>query len=352
MAMNARQTVVGVFDEPAMADRAVDALQNAGFDANQIHYTRHGAGAAGTGGGFFDGVKRFFTGEDPNATGDNGADDFSNMGFNNQEASWYNDQYSAGRAVVTVRSADRADEAMQILRSNGAYNYDMRAGSTAKPAGAYTQTTDTGYAQAHPTDYTNQTTNTYQQHADHATGADMHTDQERTLRLREEQLQATKERVQSGQVNLRKDVVEEQKTINVPVTHEEVYVERRDVAAGQVDDTPIGQDETIRVPVSEEQVNVTKNAVVTGEVSVGKRAVTENQQVTDTVQHEEARVGRDGDVNVQGSGANLMDRAANTVDNTRDNMANRRTDTKDDNYTTRRTTDDPYTTDTDTRNSL
>ena len=42
----------------------------------------------------------------------------------------------------------------------------------------------------------------------------------------------------------------------------------------------------MRVPVSEEQVNVTKTPVVTGEVRVGKRAVQENQQVTDTVQRD------------------------------------------------------------------
>jgi uncharacterized protein (TIGR02271 family) len=367
MAMNARQTVVGVFDEPAMADRAVDALQNAGFDAGQIHYAGHGATTGTSGGGFFEGLRRFFTGDDLTGN-DNNTEDFSQMGLRDDEARWYNDQYNAGHAVVTVRTADRVDEAKQILQTNGAYNYDMRSGSNvsgatttnAANAGTYTQTTD--YAQSQPADYaatqttntyqqpadytTTQTTNTYQQPADYATtntantaANDVNTDQERSLRLREEQLQANKERVQAGEVTLHKDVVEEQKTLNVPVTHEEVYVERRDANVGQVDNAPIGQDEMISVPVSEEQVNVTKQAVVTGEVSVGKRAVTENQQVSDTVQREEARVVRQGDVNVQGSGANLVDRTANTVENAGDTLTNR-------------TVDDTTSTDTDTRNPL
>src|SRR4030095_14821021 len=46
-----------------------------------------------------------------------------------------------------------------------------------------------------------------------------------TLRLREEHLVATKERVQTGQVEIGKRVVEEKKTMEVPVTREEVIVE-------------------------------------------------------------------------------------------------------------------------------
>src|SRR3954451_23890551 len=76
------------------------------------------------------------------------------------------------------------------------------------------------------------------------------TDKERSLKLREEQLDVSKESVQTGEVEVHKDVVEEQKTVHVPVTHEEVYVERRDVDDATADTTtPIGDDETIRVPI-------------------------------------------------------------------------------------------------------
>lgn len=346
MAMNTRQTVVGVFDEPTMADRAVEELQNAGFNANQIHFSRHSSTDSGAGEGFFAGVKRFFAGDDAVTDGINsnvntGVDDFSSMGYSNDEADWYNSQYNAGRTVVSVRAGDRENDAMQILRSNGAYNYDMRA-SNMKTGPDYAKTSGTEYAGSEnvgqpatysqssdyaqtgnayntyqqPTDYA-QTSNTYQQPTDYAqTGADVDTDTNRSMRLREEQLQADKERVQAGEVRLHKDVVEEQRTLNVPVTHEEVYVERRDVPAGQMDAGTIGEGEVVRVPVSEEQVNVSKNTVVTGEVGIGKRAVTENQQVTDTVRREEAHLGRSGDVNVSGSGADLVDRTTDTTDTT------------------------------------
>jgi uncharacterized protein (TIGR02271 family) len=107
-----------------------------------------------------------------------------------------------------------------------------------------------------------------------------------------------KQPVQTGEVGIRKEVVTEQQSIDVPVTHEEVYIERR-AGSGQVSDTPIGEGGTIRVPVSAEQVNVSKQTVETGEVSVGKRTVQETRRVTDTVRHEEARIERTGDATIE-----------------------------------------------------
>jgi len=177
-----------------------------------------------------------------------------------------------------------------------------------------TQRTDYGqtdtYAQPAGYDQTNMST----QRTDYSqTGDYADTDEQRSLKLREEQLRAEKERVQTGEVQLHKDVVTEQKTIDVPVTHEEVVIERHAVTGDQVDDAaPIGEGETIRVPVSEEQVNVTKTPMVTGEVTVGKRAVQENQQVSDTVQREEARLDRSGDIPVEGTDPNFVQRDRDT----------------------------------------
>ena len=117
--------------------------------------------------------------------------------------------------------------------------------------------------------------------------------------LREEVLDTNKERVQSGEARLHKEVVSENRQIDVPVTHEEVVVERHNLPHRPVSDTPIGEDETIRVPVSEEQVNVTKTPVTTGEVEIGKRAVQKNQRVNETVRREEARLEREGDPNIR-----------------------------------------------------
>lgn len=128
------------------------------------------------------------------------------------------------------------------------------------------------------------------------------TDKQQSLELREEQLDVNKQRVQTGEVEVKKDVVEDQKTVNVPVTHEEVYVGRRSVDNTDPDTTkPIGNAESITVPIIEEKVEVTKKPVVAEELVIGKKQVTETQQVTENIKREEAKVTKEGDASVNES---------------------------------------------------
>ncbi|HCI79337.1 MAG TPA: hypothetical protein DHW02_06580 [Ktedonobacter sp.] len=274
------------------------------------------------------------------------------MGVSDNEANYYENEYSNGHTIVAVRADNNAENAWSLMQANGAYNYSSRMGGSGI---TNTGTTTTDATRTGPNDYpstdatrtgmpaSQRSANNINNDADtsdtvmplNTTGYDATqtgsnattnqsadytntgTDEAQRLRLREEQLNVNKQPVQTGEVQLHKDVVEEQKTVNVPVTHEEVYVERRP-ATGNVDDnTPIGEGEDIRVPVSEEKVNVDKNTVVTGEVAVGKRAVQENQQVSDTVRREEARLDQDGDLRVN-QGLNND----NVVDNTNTNTTN------------------------------
>jgi uncharacterized protein (TIGR02271 family) len=124
-------------------------------------------------------------------------------------------------------------------------------------------------------------------------------DRERTVQLREEELRARKEGREVGQVGIGKEVVEEEKTLEVPVTREEVFVERRPVDRRQAD-RPIGEGETIEVPVYEEEVEVEKRPVVYEEVGIGKQAVQETERVSDTVRREVADLDARGDVDVRG----------------------------------------------------
>lgn len=125
------------------------------------------------------------------------------------------------------------------------------------------------------------------------------TGNQQSLELREEQLDVNKQRVQTGEVEVKKDVVEEQKTVNVPVTHEEVYVERREVDNTDANTTtPMGDAQTITVPIVEEKVEVTKKPVVAEELVIGKKQVTETQQVTENIKREEAKLIKEGDASV------------------------------------------------------
>ena len=112
------------------------------------------------------------------------------------------------------------------------------------------------------------------------------------VQLIEETLHVDKNMRQAGEVAVSKHVVSEQVQVPVTLQHEEVIVTRRAV------DTPVDaataanafQDETIRVPVQEEVAVVTKQAHVAEEIEIQKRAVSEQQTITDTVRHEELDV--------------------------------------------------------------
>lgn len=133
------------------------------------------------------------------------------------------------------------------------------------------------------------------------------TDEER-LRLHEEQLRVDKERVQTGEVNVGKHVVEDTQTIEVPVEREEVYIERRPIneatdsaTAGGLTGKDAYQDgENIHIPISEERVEVSKTDVVSEEIVVGKRKVQDTEQVTETTRREVADIDEDGDSTANG----------------------------------------------------
>ncbi|MBA2314228.1 MAG: YsnF/AvaK domain-containing protein, partial [Chloroflexi bacterium] len=94
----------------------------------------------------------------------------------------------------------------------------------------------------------------------------------------------------AGEVRIDKNVVEEERTLDVPVTREEVQI--RSVATDG--STAVGDDafsgDTIRVPVTEERVDVSKEVRVVEEIEISKRPVTETQRVSETVRREQVDI--------------------------------------------------------------
>jgi stress response protein YsnF len=151
--------------------------------------------------------------------------------------------------------------------------------------------------------------------------------EEGTLQLRKEELDINKNKVQTGEVILSKEVVEEQQTVNVPVTHQEVVIERRtlnnqptdsQITSGSSSNSGSDSDsgsnscpdsidssnaETIRIPVTEEKVDIGKHTVVTEEVSAYKRNIEETQQVQETIRREEAKVDKNGNPIITNEGS-------------------------------------------------
>jgi uncharacterized protein (TIGR02271 family) len=241
MATTKRSMVMSVFTDNVQAQQAMDELQRAGFSPDQIRYSVRKSGTGLT-------------------------DSLENLGLPEQEAVFYNREFEEGHTVVMVSTPERQQEAYDILGRYNGYAFSTRGSQMEDDASTANKSIPRTASEG-----------------------------EQRLKLREEQLNVQKQSVEAGEVRLRKDVVSEQQSMDVPVMHEEVYIERRP-GSGQTSDTPIGEEETYRVPVHEEQVTVGKQAKVREEIALGKRTVQENQRVSDTVQREEAHIESSGDV--------------------------------------------------------
>ena len=111
--------------------------------------------------------------------------------------------------------------------------------------------------------------------------------------------------MQTGKARLRKYVVTEQQNVTVPVTREEVRIEREPITDGNVGaamDGPALSDEEHEVVLNEERPVVEKETVPVERVRLSKDQVTENQQVSEDVRREEIEMDGDGATGTGGTG--------------------------------------------------
>lgn len=207
-------------------------------------------------------------------------DGLSRMGVSPAEAEFYNQEFAAGHVVVVVLAQDRLQEAADILQRDGA-------------------------AQAH----------VIQERPDGY-----------TMQVREETLQVFKQWVQTGEVRIRKRVVTENQTFTVPVTREEVIIERvsampanmlqsgttgenvehEGISAPSSPSLPdtegrivqLADGESITILVQAEQVHFEKSLAVVEEITVTKRLVQEMRTITETLRKEQVSVEPQGNLRV------------------------------------------------------
>jgi len=120
-----------------------------------------------------------------------------------------------------------------------------------------------------------------------------HTQDSDTIRVREyeEDLTAVKREVDRGAVRIEKDVITEERTMEVPVTEERVRVSRVGVDPNATyDASDAFQEGVIEVPLTGQEVDVERTAHVAGEVVIEKEAVQRTERVGGTVRREEVRV--------------------------------------------------------------
>ncbi|MES9736093.1 YsnF/AvaK domain-containing protein [Peribacillus frigoritolerans] len=286
------KTVYGVYESNAEVIQAINALKAKGFEGDDItvvadkeetlDFTNHQRETdvhtmtnVPNDESFMDKVARFFMPED---TADLSTR-LANAGLSNSDAAEHVFDVENGKVLVLV---EEGEGHLGTAR-------DKFTTGTMDTAGTRLDTNSTNplYNGTEKTDALNKE----DVYGANGQGRELPED-ERTLRLREEQLNIDKERVQTGEVVINKEVNEQHKTINVPVEHEEVTVEHRSVSGREAnrETGTIEDGETLRIPVVEEKLEVSKKPVVTDEIVIKKHAVQETEQVQDTLKKEDIQL--------------------------------------------------------------
>jgi len=255
-------TIAGLFHDDAQAEDAIEQLHDAGFSESEIGIAtsrNSGVNESSPHESFWDKVAGLFGKHEHGETRPELQETLDASGV--PESEYFNRALDAGDILVTVRtSSDRADKARLILENEGA---ELQVENAA--IGSRVERSDL--------------------------------EGEQRIHLVSEVLRVHKERVQRGEVRLRKEAVTETQNVEVPVTREELVVERVPVEGREAASAEVGSGEKeIRVPLTEEQVHVEKKPVVNEEIRVGKRQVEQSQRVSDNVRREELRSEEQGDV--------------------------------------------------------
>ena len=115
--------------------------------------------------------------------------------------------------------------------------------------------------------------------------------EESTVPVIEERLNVSK-KTSTTQYTITKDPITEKKTIEVPVTHEELIVEKRPPkdSTSSSAQGPVKSKTEIKVPLNREEVEVTKEPFVKEEVVVKKKSIAETRTISDTVTSERINI--------------------------------------------------------------
>jgi uncharacterized protein (TIGR02271 family) len=118
----------------------------------------------------------------------------------------------------------------------------------------------------------------------------------------EERLNVSKEE-STEDATVTKEPVTETKTIEIPVTHEEITIEKRPPRDRKYtsisSENPVESKTEIKIPLKKEEVEVIKQPYIKEEVVVKKNPVTKTQQVTEQVRSEKVNIANDKNIEEQ-----------------------------------------------------
>ncbi len=319
MTISERARVVGVFRDANLARQAVDELRRAGWDENSVRIIGQNSGS----GGIFSSLRNAFSGSQ--STSETTTDDPTFTELTEEQRNLYQHELSSGSTLVVADPFDRGLEVRDVLQRYGGYNIFLPSSMGG----------------------------------------------ERAILLRQEVAQVSKQVAVVGEIRIHKRVITENKTFVVPVTREEVTIERVPIdppqpsAPPQPADPPAGTqaatflptqpppfspqpqppifnenmlppnyqgaaqplmqgnatvfpnaqqledalrgDGQLRILVHEEQVFIQKQPVVVEEILIRKQTLQEERHLVEPVRHEEVRVERVGNVIVHDNRAQTSD---------------------------------------------
>jgi uncharacterized protein (TIGR02271 family) len=118
------------------------------------------------------------------------------------------------------------------------------------------------------------------------------------LQLREERLDISKRRVETGEVTMHKEVFKEEKNIVVPVTREEIVIEKK-ILEKDARNKNNELTETIRIPVSEESIEVIKHPIIKEDIAVYRQLLQETKHIEEVLKKEKIHIKTTGDPEIK-----------------------------------------------------
>ncbi|URZ17459.1 YsnF/AvaK domain-containing protein [Clostridium felsineum] len=116
-------------------------------------------------------------------------------------------------------------------------------------------------------------------------------DQNKTLKLKAEELDIAKQWIKTGDVKIYKETLSTEKSFTIPVKREELVIEKKSYDTNSSEDI-------IRIPLSEEQVSFSTHRVTLEDVSIYKNEIEEIKHIESTLKKEEPKVKTSGDITV------------------------------------------------------
>jgi len=133
----------------------------------------------------------------------------------------------------------------------------------------------------------------------HGPASVLHSEEIAELELLSESLHIDKEKILDGELSIRKEIITEVQIVQVPVTREELVIERRSADGRHTSEVLAGQQQ-LRIPISKERVLVKKEAVVSEVAKITRRKLRETKRISVDVRHDELRVSGEGHMDKSG----------------------------------------------------